>query len=189
MNRVSLAAIGLVLVATVHVRASIISVPIFNPATSHWYALVSSGASGDWANAEAEAVDSGGHLVTINDAAEEAWLRANFSTTTRYWIGYNDRAVEGTFVWTSGETPGYTNWDAGEPNNSMPPPIGEDETVLNWVATGEWNDWSHLRPDYTHIDGIGEFMRRPIPEPMSLAVWAILCTCAASGWRGRRRRS
>ena len=34
-----------------------------------------------------------------------------------WWIGLNDRAEEGNFVWPSGATPGFTNWDVeyGEP--------------------------------------------------------------------------
>lgn len=124
--------------------------PIYNPATGHWYDLVSSGDNGSWDNAENNAIALGGHLVTINDAAEEAWLRANFVAVDgqhiRYWIGFNDAAVEGTWVWASGEPVTYTNWDSDEPNNMMPPPIGEDYAVLNWnLTTGGWNDWDHQR--------------------------------------------
>jgi hypothetical protein len=62
--------------------------PVYNPATNHWYDIVSSGADGSWDNAENNAIALGGHLVTINDAAEEAWLRSIFGGQTRYWIGF-----------------------------------------------------------------------------------------------------
>src|SRR6476661_4163642 len=58
---------------------------IFNPATGHEYRLTCGeywGASDtsvptppDWFDAEAEAVAFGGHLATINDEAENLWLR------------------------------------------------------------------------------------------------------------------
>ena len=140
------------------------SASTYNPATGHWYDIVSSGANGSWINAENNAIALGGHLVTINDAAEEAWLRAIFGTDTRYWIGFNDAGVEGTWVWVSGEPVTYTNWDTGQPNNMAPPPWGEDYAVLNWnPATGGWNDWDSQRPDYYHIDGISEVIPAPVP--------------------------
>ena len=145
------------------------AVPMFNPATGHWYDTVSSGTNGAWANAEANAIGLGGHLVTINDALEETWLRANFSTTTRFWIGFNDAAVEGTFVWSSGEAVTYTNWNPpSEPNDAPSGGVndGEDFAVLNWVSSGEWNDWDHDRGDYSNISGIAEWAR--VPEPTTL---------------------
>lgn len=163
------------------------AVPVFNPATGHWYDVVSSGASGAWANAEANAIALGGHLVTINDAAEDAWLRATFGASTRFWIGYTDTAVEGTFVWSSGETPGYVNWDGGEPNDSMPPAVGEDFTVMNWdTTTGEWNDWDHRRSDYTNTSGIAEWS---VPEPGSLALlgFALLGAALVRRYRAKVR--
>lgn len=139
------------------------AVPTYNPVTAHWYDIVSSGSDGSWANAEANAIALGGHLVTINNAAAEAWLRATCGTATRFWIGFNDAAQEGTWVWASGETPGYTHWASGEPNNCTPPDVGEDYAVLNWdTANGAWNDFHHLRPDYFHnIDGIAEWISAP----------------------------
>jgi len=141
------------------------SAPIYNPVTGHWYDVVSSGQDGSWSNAESNAVLLGGHLVTINDAAEETWLRSNFGASTRYWIGFNDAAVEGTWVWSSGEAVTYTNWAGGEPNNSTPPPVGEDYAVLNWSGAA-WNDWDHQRTDYRNIFGIAEI--QSVPEPVTM---------------------
>lgn len=60
----------------------------------HWYRLTSEALS--WHEAEAEAVAAGGHLVTINDAAENQWLVATFggSGLTEAWTGFTDSQVE-----------------------------------------------------------------------------------------------
>ena len=52
----------------------------------------------------------------------------------RFWIGVNDIANEGTFVYdSSGTTIVYENWNPGEPNDAG----GEDCTEINY---GNWND-------------------------------------------------
>jgi hypothetical protein len=66
----------------------------------HDYGLVG---RGTWAATEAAAVALGGHLVAINDAAEETFLRTTFGLTEDFWIGFTDQAVEGTFEWISGD--------------------------------------------------------------------------------------
>ena len=70
-----------------------------------------------WSNAQSDCVSKGGNLVTIDSSAENTAIGAYF-TSSSGWIGFNDIASEGTFVWVSGDAVSYTNWNSGEPNNS-----------------------------------------------------------------------
>lgn len=106
---------------------------VFNPATGHLYTLSTTATTIQAARAAALA--AGGYLVAINDAAENAFLQANF--IGRRWIGLSDEITEGTFLWDSGEPFVYTNWCAGEPNNAGA--AGEDYVEL-LTAQGCWND-------------------------------------------------
>jgi hypothetical protein len=78
-------------------RAAVLAGPLTNAANRHVYYLLS---THTWTAAEAEAVSLGGHLVTINDAAEQRWITNAFlplAGTHYLWIGLTDRDVEGTF--------------------------------------------------------------------------------------------
>jgi hypothetical protein len=122
--------------------------PIVNLSNGNtYYRLTNS----TWTQAQAFAQTLGGNLVTINDAAENEWVRATFAATTptipgRIWIGLNDAAAEGQFVWAAGEPVGFTNWDAGEPNNN-----GNEDYALMYNI-GVWADVV----DSTNPPGIGE---------------------------------
>ena len=60
----------------------------------------------------------GGHLATVNDGAENEWVRTTFmGSVSNLWIGLTDQAVEGTWAWSSGEAVGYTNWASGQPGS------------------------------------------------------------------------
>ena len=94
-----------------------------------------------WTEAQAEAQSYGGNLVTINDAAEEAWLKSTFGNSERFWLGMNDVETEGEMQWISGEAVTYTNWASGEPNNWGD---GEDYGVTNYGS--QWNDDDYSTP-------------------------------------------
>src|SRR6185295_10315923 len=93
----------------------------------------------NWTDAESQAVALGGHLATINDTAENEWVRSNVllcSGDRRGWIGFTDQDSEGDFVWISGQNPGYTNWNSGEPNNAG----GVENYTEMFGSNGLWND-------------------------------------------------
>ena len=122
--------------------------PVTNPANGHTYYRLS---NSNWTDAEAFAVNVvGGHLVTINDAAENTFVLntfANAAGSGRVWLGLNDAKTEDTFVWSSGETSAYTNWDPGEPNN-----VDNEDYVAMYSANGRWVDVK----DLPNPPGIGQ---------------------------------
>ena len=129
----------------------------------HYYELV----SGKWDEAETKAIARGGHLVTINNSAEELWLKKTFDPQSNksFWIGFNDIAIEGNWVWTSGENNTYTNWVDGEPNNQN----GEDVAVME--NQGKWNDLPQTYGETygdQNFQGIAEYASAPTPEPASM---------------------
>ena len=103
-------------------------------------------ATANWTEAEAACGKWGGHLAKISSAAENTVVRnvANgiCGANSTPWIGVNDIAVEGTFVWPDGTAATYTNWAGGEPNNCVAcctvANAGEDSGQM--LASGQWND-------------------------------------------------
>jgi hypothetical protein len=126
---------------------------IYNATTHHYYAEVE---GVTWADAEALGVRLGGHLVTIDSAAENDWLLATFPRPW-LWIGMNDRAQEGTWVWSSGRKVDFTNWRDGEPDDWAGfDPLGEDAGVLS----GNEPVWSDISEHWLGA-GILELPGRP----------------------------
>ncbi|MBE0638110.1 MAG: HYR domain-containing protein, partial [Bacteroidales bacterium] len=85
-----------------------------------------------WSSANAAAIALGGHLITISSAEENA-LVSGYGNWC--WIGFTDEAVEGNWVWVTGEPVVYTSWGPGEPNNAN----NEDYAATDWGAY-LWND-------------------------------------------------
>ena len=100
-----------------------------------------------WSVAKGDCSSVGYHLVTINDAAEDAWIDGQvdtFASNFEWWIGYNDLTLEGYWGW-DGPYSTYTNWASSEPNDWQG---GEDCTLLNSWAGGQWNDASCMTATY-----------------------------------------
>jgi hypothetical protein len=93
-----------------------------------------------WNDAQAQCLAWGYHLLTIDTSREDraAFRAANgVDATRRWWTGFNDIAVEDTWVWEDGSPVGYTNWNSNEPNDSG---SGEDCGQINRYSDGTWND-------------------------------------------------
>jgi subtilisin-like proprotein convertase family protein len=97
----------------------IVAGPFLYRGTDHYYYLLG---QTNWATSEMWATNMGGHLVTIDNANEQNWVYDTFGnyggTNRNLWIGLNDVATAGNYVWSSGETPGYYDWVTGQPDNS-----------------------------------------------------------------------
>ncbi len=92
-----------------------------------------------WTTAQSTCSGVGYHMLTVDDATENAWADSTADTysTGKWWIGFNDRTTEGTWVWESGSSSTYTNWRGGEPNDSGG---NEDCAQLNRYTDQTWND-------------------------------------------------
>jgi hypothetical protein len=174
------AALIVVSTTTPMATGAVLTGPIVNPANGHSYYLLD---QDTWTNSEAQAVTLGGHLATINNAAENQWLQETFGsfggTDRNLWIGLNDVAAEGTFVWSSGEPVTYTNWDPGQPDNNQ---AGEDFVHLwspsiqgGFFQPDKWNDlfdatsFAFAQPSPVPLNGVVEV----VPEPGTMALLAM----------------
>jgi hypothetical protein len=95
-----------------------------------------------WEDARDACSSRGYSLVSIESSEEntfigqEAWERV----TEYWWIGFNDREQEGTYVWAESSVPvTYTSWADSEPNDAN----GEEDCVTtDYAFIGGWNDIS-----------------------------------------------
>jgi hypothetical protein len=156
---------------------SVVGGPLYNPANGHSYYLLT---AARWDEAELYSQSLGGHLVTLNNAAENNWVYDNMISghpDLNPWIGLNDIGSPGVWHWASGETATYLNFAPGEPNGVGLPPYGANIFPSNPYPTfaGQWNDV----PISDVIQGIAE-----VPEPSVLALG--LCAFGAAVLRRRR---
>jgi len=133
-----------------------------------------------WEEAEANAVKLGGHLVTINDAAENEWLIKTYPNQPDwfvYWTGLNDAVKEGEFSWISGEISSFANWRAASGPNR---PIYDTSVDINDYVVLQPNNlnesiagqWSELDNTYfvtlgstQNVAGIAEIQLSPNNAP------------------------
>ena len=115
-----------------------------------------------WVDAEVYAESLGGYLVTINDQGEQDWLAGTF-TDPDLSIGYNDKAVEGTWEWV-GDPSSYENWAPGEPTNS-----GDGENVAVMNAHGESDQWNDVDDNGSAIIEVNDVL--PGNDGWDQATW------------------
>ena len=170
-------------------RSAVVAGPVLNPANGHSYYLLS---LNSWSLSRDEALTLGGDLATINDPPEQAWIFSMFGSfageNRSLWIGLNDEANEGTFVWASGEPVVFENWLPGQPDDNAQS-AGEDYVHIIkssngfGLTPGLWNDLADTAgtfPQFAPTHGVVEV----IPEPSALA--ALVVSAAAAGLRRRR---
>jgi fibronectin type 3 domain-containing protein len=120
--------------------------PLFNPLNGHYYQVISGNISWDQAKTAAEGRSwegMQGHLATITSSSEKDFISQNAGDLAngQYWLGgyqQSDSAEpDGGWRWVTDEVWGYTNWNAGEPNNSGGL---ENKTAFSGNGSGQWND-------------------------------------------------
>ena len=157
--------------------------PVQYTNNNHYYCLFQ---TNTWTASEAWAVACGGHLTTINDAAEDAWIGNQFSLVggvyRDMWIGLwdtnNDTSKTTTihsayFSWVNGEAAAYRNWRSGEPNNGgSAAPDAREYYAYKFAAgyapyssvSGVWNDFTNNIFDTgaLYIAGVAELNSLPV---------------------------
>jgi hypothetical protein len=189
--RESLIVTGLaVLTSAASVQASILAGPISNPANGREYILLS---QNTWAASQAEAQSLGGHLVTIDNQAEQDWVFDVFARAggsgRALWIGLSRRSPGSAFEWASGDPVAYTHWSPGEPNFGEERYVYMLPTLGGTPLAGFWNnDYDRTTGAYTGNYSIPQFAIHGVVElvPSPSAV-ALLCLGSFS-LGGRRRR-
>ena len=84
-----------------------------------------------WNDAQASCKAWGGDLAAVGSCPEYSFMLCFVSKDT--WIGANDVAVEGTFMWTTQEPFVFTSWDTGYPQDT--------NHSLNCVSIGSALTW------------------------------------------------
>lgn len=127
---------------------------IVNPANGHAYKRIY---CHDVVDAMDQATAENAYLVSINDKAENEWLRGIFERE-RFWIGLSDDAEEGQWIWHSGEPVTYTNWGEHEQD-------GGNTEVKDYVVVRFGGRWEVVAPG---AGGQAHFIKMAIlekPEP------------------------
>lgn len=113
------------------------SAKLINPDNSHSYQRFDVATT--WLQAKAACVGKGGYLVTVTSQAENDWIVKNglHGTSNATRLGGSDEKQEGAWIWITGESFVYSNWNSGEPNSGYG---GYEEDSLFYNADGTWND-------------------------------------------------
>jgi hypothetical protein len=110
-----------------------------DPATGACYVLFTTPATRNAARASCATLGANVKLASIQSTNENTII-SNLVGVRDAFLGGNDEAVEGAFVWEDGTAIQLTNWNTGEPNNGMLM-LEEDCIVMRNIDTaGKWDD-------------------------------------------------
>ena len=120
---------------------------VYSEQTGSFYQVVNDGTNDSWAAEAAEAAATtlngvNGHLATITTQAERDYIINNVFAGDNAWIGGNDTAAEGTWVWVAGAEQGMSFYDEGTA-------AALNNAYLDWTA-GQPNDGDGTQ-DYLYI--------------------------------------
>ena len=105
--------------------------------------------------ARARCLDYGGDLISILDLPEDSFVRGIVVGPRDWFIGLEDLAQEGDYVWSDGSEPNYFGWAVGEPNNV------DDENCAELALEDSWG-WND-----TNCDNEQDFICEATPAPGS----------------------
>ena len=152
----------------------------------HQYALTNS--YGSWQDCENEAVAMGGNLVAINDVEENNWLlgvpefRAahmrnypdpcQLASYNVIWIGHYWDYTEEEWLWSSGESVTYTNYD---PTYFITPPGGTHgpKTYLHGGSHSLAGTWGNAAWHNDTFDAHPRGIIEVVPEPATLMLMVL----------------
>ncbi|XP_078000514.1 low affinity immunoglobulin epsilon Fc receptor-like [Glandiceps talaboti] len=104
----------------------------------------------------------GGMLANLKDAATDTLIRklimdnelddSSCIENKGFFIGLNDKTVEGTYVWSDGTEVNrcnpYTNWATGEPNDNEKQDTKGQDCVQLWFRGNRQGKWDDEYCDY-----------------------------------------
>jgi hypothetical protein len=163
-------------------QPSIIGGPITYGTNGHSYYLLS---ESTWSAAELFAEQHGWHLVTIDNASENAWVHSKFSNyggvSTRFWIGlYNNGGVEVGAGWRQRQS-GTQYWNISSLPDTTNPMGFMDPVTAKWAGYPDLSTFSDGTPMYA-------VMETPEPSTFALLVAGALSLIGYRRLRLRGRR-
>ena len=112
-----------------------------NPANRHAYKRIECQTPEE---AIERAKEEGAHLVSINDADEQAWLLHVFGTEN-FWIGFTDGIKKNDKEWDDGNPLTYTNWDENNLITERDKDTEKDEKTRYTALIGVTGKWQRVR--------------------------------------------